>query len=579
MTIILRLEGLNVQAGIEDLRAFFDSLRIPEGGVCIVGGRRQEAFIAFSTERDAQLAMRRTGNVLKGSKVTLHISKMEELEHRLETVLKQKKKKKASRHCTRRPTTHAAANLTCLNVRPHDNTTNLSPSSAYPINPDTSDVLPVNAEHVYLRTADIQTSNTQSLDPSAAFILGICTVLQGLQSSHQRDVSNAEPTGDFPSADSTAVVGEEVRTPEKTLNSEPGYVRLFGLPATTTKDDICHFFRGLTVQEAIVNVKLGLNHGCLVKFATMEDACAALNFNQQSLGPFCVDVRGACEKIWNSALQECEKAFDGEEIQEHHQYPLKESVNHKQKSALRTKRESVNQLPSKPPKKQKVECESRTPAVEYIVMVSNLPKKMTKTELKLLFSCPNIPQKNVQHLLNKEGNRTDTAFLIFNRIEDFDYAMTLNGCYVGSNTIEVSLITKEMMREKMRKTSLESLRHHLKAQDPRKKPRKCALVDKSEAPPDADLNAKTCLFVRNMPADVQKTEIKSLFSKYKIRKDNIILLCDSEGSGTGEAVIQFKSEKHVALAQRIHGKDFLGTKVLLTPINMMQMKDILVKYI
>lgn len=571
MTIILRLEGLDAKAGIEDIRAFFGSVRIPDGGVCIVGGRLQEAFIAFNTEREAQLAMRQTGNVLKGSKVTLHISKMEELEHRLETVLKEKKK--ASQHAVRlRP--RAAVNRMCSNTRPHDNTAGLSPSSTYPVSPASSN-LSVNAQNVHPSTADIQTSDAQSLDPSAAFLLGICTVLQGLQSTHQRDVIIA---------DSPVAVGKEERTPEQTLNSQPGYVRLFGLPPSTTKDDICHFFKGLTVQEAIVNVRLGLNHGCLVKFATMQDACAALNFNQQSLGPFCVDVRGACEKIWNSALQECEDAVDVEEIQERHQYPLKESVNHRQKSAsvLRPKRKSVNQLLTNGPKKLKVDSESGTPAVEYIVMVSNLPKTMTKTEIKELFGCATIPHKNVQHLLDKEGNRTDTAFLIFNRTEDFDYAMNLTGCHVGSNTITVSSITKEAMREKMSKMHLKCLKYHLKPKDPRTQPnlkRKSGLVVPPEGSLGADmgLEAKTCLFIRNMPADVDKDQIKSLFSKYKIKKDNIVLLRDSEGSGIGEAVIQFKTKKLAALAQRLHGKDFLGTKVLLTCITMKQMEDILAK--
>lgn len=571
MTIILRLKGLDAKAGIEDIRAFFGSVRIPDGGVCIVGGRLQEAFIAFNTEREAQLAMRLTGNVLKGSKVTLHISKMEELEHRLETVLKEKKK--ASHHAVRlRP--RAAVNRTSSNTRPRDNTASLSPSSTYPVSRASSN-LSVKAQNVHHSPADIQTSDAQSLDPSAAFLLGICTVLQGLQPTHQRDVLIA---------DCPAAVGKEERTPEQTLNSQPGYVRLFGLPPSTTKDDICHFFRGLTVQEAIVNVRLGLNHGCLVKFATMQDASAALNFNQQSLGPFCVDVRGACEKIWNSALQECEDAVDVEAIQERHQYPLKESVNHRQKSAsvLRPKRKSINQLLTNGPKKLKVDSESGTPAVEYIVMVSNLPKTMTKTEIKELFGCATIPHKNVLHLLDKEGNRTDTAFLLFNRTEDFDYAMNLTGCHVGSNTITVSSITKEAMREKMSKMHLKSLKHRLKPKDPRTKPnlkRKSGLVDASEGSLGADmgLEAKTCLFIRNMPADVQKDQIKSLFSKYKIKKDNIALLRNSEGSGIGEAVIQFKSKKLAALAQRLHGKDFLGTKVLLTCITMRQMEDILAK--
>lgn len=67
MTIILRLQGLDVKAGTEDIRTFFEGLRIPDGGVYIVGGRLKEAFIAFTTERDAQLAMRYTEKFLKGS--------------------------------------------------------------------------------------------------------------------------------------------------------------------------------------------------------------------------------------------------------------------------------------------------------------------------------------------------------------------------------------------------------------------------------------------------------------------------------------------------------------------------------
>ncbi|CAG11929.1 unnamed protein product, partial [Tetraodon nigroviridis] len=83
MTSILRLQGLDVRASTKDVRAFFTYHRIPDGGVYIVGGRLREAFIAFATERDAQLAMCQSGKTLKGSKVTLSKSSMEELEKRL----------------------------------------------------------------------------------------------------------------------------------------------------------------------------------------------------------------------------------------------------------------------------------------------------------------------------------------------------------------------------------------------------------------------------------------------------------------------------------------------------------------
>ncbi|XP_069552153.1 RNA binding motif protein 12Ba [Brachyistius frenatus] len=376
---------------------------------------------------------------------------------------------------------------------------------------------------------------------------------------------------------------DEVITPEPTLASKPGYVRLFGLPASTTKEDICHFFRGLTVQEAIVNVLLGSKRGCLVKFANMRDACDALCFNQQSLGPICVEVRGATEKLWDNVLQECGNASDLVERWEPLKNPLHESSKHKDKSTstLRIKRRSINRLPSKPPKKPKLDADSGmpiSPYMEHVVMVSNLPKEMTKTEIKELFACPNIARKNVLHLLDKAGCRTDTSFLIFHCTENYNYAMNLNGCYVGSNPINISAITKAMMREMMWKTHpLHCLKTYpRKMPEPKRKP---GPVDTFEVPPgvNQDLEAQTCLFARNMPADVRKRHIKDLFSKYKLTKGNIIILHDSNGKGLGEAVVQFQSEKLAALARSIHRNNFLGFNVILTPINVRQMRDIMAR--
>lgn len=579
MAIILRLQGLDVKAGTEDIRTFFESLHIPYGGVYIVGGSLREAFIAFTSEKDAQLAMRYTGKSLKGSKVTLHISSMEELEEKLKSLLKKKKRPSPMQTTAKRPRPSSDVNVIPLNASPHNSiTANQSPPTAWLSDPNTA-----NLPHVLSGIANLQTSNAQSLDSSTAFLLGICTVLQGLQSSLKSENNEAVPRNDVPTVNST-VVSDEGRTPRQTLDSGPGYVRLFGLPASTTKEVICHFFKGLTVQEAIVNVDLGRSRGCLVMFANMQDACDALRFNQQSLGPICVEVRAATEKMWTGALQECETAV--EERVKPKQNPLRETANHRQKntSAQQIKRRSVNQLPSKSPKKPRPDGDSTTaltPTTEYTIMVRNLPKGMTKTEIKELFGCPNITHKNVLHLLDKEGNRTDTAFLIFNRMADYEYAMNLTGCHVGSEAIEVSSTTIMAMRNMMAKTHPRSLKHGPKT-DTKKKPNQKRKSNPAETPEEAPSmtpgpEAQTCLFVRNLPADVKTSHIKSLFSKYSVRMDNIMLLHDSEGKGIGEAVVQFKSQKLAALAQRLHGKNFLGTEVLLTSINVTQMEDILAR--
>ncbi|KAM8868844.1 LOW QUALITY PROTEIN: RNA binding motif protein 12Ba [Spinachia spinachia] len=552
MTIILRLEGLDVMAGTEDIRTFFAGLHIPDGGVYIVGGSLSEAFIAFTVYRDAQLAMRYTEKFLKGSKVTLHISSMAELEQKLKSSLK-KKKPSSMQPAVKSPVLTADAHAL--------------PLTAHPLQPNTANSpTPLN-----LDIANLPLLNAHSLDSNTAFLLGICTVLQGLHSTAVSENSATVARGDFPKAGGMATC--DVAKQKPTQDSSSGYVRLFGLPGTTTKEDICQFFKGLTVQEVIVNVELGRSHVCLAKFANTQDSCSALFFNQRSLGPICVEVRGATEKMWTSAMQECKSALEvGRATPK--QRPPGGAVNHKQDATSALTRE-LYQLPYESPKRPK----STRLNLEHVVMVTNLPQIMTKTEIKELFGCPNIAHKNVQHLLDKEGNRTDIAFLIFNRMEDYEYAINLNGCHISSNAIEVSSIGKEMMWEMVAKTRPRKLKQcqNTGSKNGPNRESESNLWEKPVERPITDPAAKTCLLVRNMPADVKKRHIKRLFGDYKVSEENIISLHDRDGNGIGEAVVQFQSQKFAALAQRLHGQNFLGTKVLLTLINETQVEDILTR--
>lgn len=566
MTIILRLEGLDAKAGIEDIRHFFVSLDIPNGGVCILGGSLGEAFIAFNSEKEAQLAMFRTGDLLKGSKVTLQRSDMVEMEHKLKVFLKKKRKPSPTQLLERSPQPHPDVNKCPLN--------------AGPAVPRIAEVPPSTAQLQDQTTDTNQIVDVNSMDSQTAFLLGICTVIQGLKSSHQKE-NEAGLSADAPMNDHTSVTNEKW-TPEHNLKQDPGYVRLFGLPPSTTKDDICQFFRGLTVQEAIVNVKLGVNYGCLVKFESDQDACSALSFNHHFLGPISVEVRSATEKMWLSALQECENDTNNQDRVTPKQSPLRDTLNHKRKSPILPKKRK--HLPLTSPKRTKSDHDSTTTqTVQSVVMVSNLPVIITKTEIKELFGCPNIAHKNVLHLLDSEGNRTDTAFLIFNQTEDFDYAMNLNGCHVGSGIIKVSSITREEMNALTARTHPRNLHQRFKRWNmtkplPKRSPAALKRVEVAQSK-NLDPLAQTCLFVRNLPANVQKDQIKTFFSEYKLRRDNITLLHDIDGRCIGEAVVQFQSQKTAALAQTLHGQDFLGTKALLTPINIKQMEDILLQNI
>ncbi|XP_061572717.1 RNA binding motif protein 12Bb isoform X2 [Cololabis saira] len=84
MAVVIRLQGLRVTAGSEDIRRFFTGLKIPDGGVHIIGGELDEAFIIFASDEDARRAMTRSGGVIRGSPVRLLLSSKAEMDTVLE---------------------------------------------------------------------------------------------------------------------------------------------------------------------------------------------------------------------------------------------------------------------------------------------------------------------------------------------------------------------------------------------------------------------------------------------------------------------------------------------------------------
>lgn len=78
--VIIRLQWLSIDASSADVRQFFHNLKIPEGGVHIVGGSEGDAFIAFATDEDARRAMQLDGQMLRGSRVKLFLSSRNEMQ-------------------------------------------------------------------------------------------------------------------------------------------------------------------------------------------------------------------------------------------------------------------------------------------------------------------------------------------------------------------------------------------------------------------------------------------------------------------------------------------------------------------
>lgn len=107
MVVVIRLQGLRITAGSEDIRKFFTGLKIPDGGVHIIGGEHDEAFILFASDEDARRAMNRSGGCIRGSPVQLFLSSQTEMQNTLErnteiTELEEMRQFEESPRCSRR---------------------------------------------------------------------------------------------------------------------------------------------------------------------------------------------------------------------------------------------------------------------------------------------------------------------------------------------------------------------------------------------------------------------------------------------------------------------------------------------
>ncbi|XP_059178072.1 collagen alpha-1(XI) chain-like [Physella acuta] len=80
MSVIIRLQGLPWSASAMNIRHFFSGLSIPAGGVHIIGGDGGDAFIAFSSDDDARVAMKKNLCPLNGTPVQLFLSSKAEMQ-------------------------------------------------------------------------------------------------------------------------------------------------------------------------------------------------------------------------------------------------------------------------------------------------------------------------------------------------------------------------------------------------------------------------------------------------------------------------------------------------------------------
>ncbi|KAG9337757.1 hypothetical protein JZ751_028255 [Albula glossodonta] len=239
MAVVIRLQGLRMTAGSEDIRGFFTGLKIPDGGVHIIGGPLEEAFIIFASDDDARRAMTRSGGCIKGTPVNLLLSSKAEMQYILEENTKKSEmnKNRAYNDGFRRAEPNTA---------PPNFTKNLS---------------------VEVRRMDHMAMGGM---PGAVV---------------EKDMHIHQTRKTLPSG------------------NESLYLHLQGLPFSISRGDVRMFFQGLQLDDIILMKNhRGQNNGMgIVKFATFHDANEGLKRDREYIGNRFIEVKACSEKQWVEA--------------------------------------------------------------------------------------------------------------------------------------------------------------------------------------------------------------------------------------------------------------------------------------
>ncbi|KAM3873355.1 RNA binding motif protein 12Bb [Diretmus argenteus] len=329
------------------------------------------------------------------------------------------------------------------------------------------------------------------------------------------------------------------------------YVLLKGMPFSVTENDISHFFHGLLVDGIILlkNAR-GQNTGIgLVRFATRKDARDGLKRDRDYIGSRFVEVYTSSEEQW------CENGGN---------VAICGNDNGKfgrGKSPIRTQRNPQHRARSRSPLAPRTNSTSNE---EFCVMLENLSYSVEKRSIKELFSNARLQDDQILYLLDGEGKRTRSVFVLFKSLRDYCEALTHHKEEFQNRYVYISPITREKMI-----SVLES--PNMKDGPPGRTGRFQEGPSSQQGDPyDSE---KVCLYVRNMPFDVRKVEIMDFFIGFNITEDRVVLLRDPKGAGLGEALVVCRSEGEAMSAQSLNGQRFLGSEVMLKCISRSQMQE------
>uniref|UniRef100_H3BHP9 Copine-3 n=1 Tax=Latimeria chalumnae TaxID=7897 RepID=H3BHP9_LATCH len=327
------------------------------------------------------------------------------------------------------------------------------------------------------------------------------------------------------------------------VNSDDLYVRLHGMPFSSTETDVREFFYGLQVEAVqMMSDHLGRSNGnAFVKFFTPQDTYEALKRHRMMMGQRYIEVSSATERQWMSPGA---------------------SIGTKPSMAASIQSQVQFRSRSKSPS-EKSRSRSRSPLkVDFCVYLKGLPYEAENKHVIEFFKKLDIVEDSIYIAYGPNGRATGEGFVEFKTEIDYKAALCRHKHYLGNRFIQVHPISKNGMLEK-----IDLIRKRLQ---------NSALSDhkSSSANTDGEKSAaRVCAHIWNIPYNVTKNAVLQFFEGINLEEDSVKVLVDSNGQGLGQAVVKFKSEADAVKAERLHRKKLNGRDAFLHLVTVDEMKE------
>ncbi|XP_049586877.1 RNA binding motif protein 12Bb [Syngnathus scovelli] len=469
MAVVIRLQGLRITAGSQDIRKFFTGLKIPDGGVHIIGGEKEEAFIIFASDEDARRAMTRSGGQIRGGSVTLLLSSKAEMQTVFEkSAINAELEKKRNLEDNAR---HAR--------RSTESDSNKRPASKVDMSPPLRQKRPNSNE-------------------DAPNVVSPCVFLKGL-------------------------------------------------PFNVSQREIVDFFKGLHIVDVVLlKNATGRNNGMgLVKFSCTAEVSEALKRDRDYIGSRYVEICPTTEEDWRRSTGRTPVwGNPGGDRFERRRSPLRGPMR------------------SQSPIGQR----GSSPNDEFCIMVENLSFAVETEDIKRLFHHARLDDDQIL-FMNFDDRKSRSAFVLFKTMREFREATEEETKPFFNRLIHIRPISREKMVAIMESQKMDI--------SPCGNSRRSRSNERTSSNPRDHSDTEKCLLVQNLPFDVRKMEVMDLFVGMNLSDDDVHLLRDDTGSGTGKALVLFHSDSAAMKALSLDGQRFLGAKLALKYVSRAHMRELI----